>query len=264
MTVVRNRVMEARKSRWWAIRVGLYHRKINRRKYYGVHTQITKYCGIVMSIFQPFFDSLDKALTLIKKEGLQDNISTEIGVSDLLSIYLAPVKISTKALEDINNILVDSFKRGSKRVMNRQGDKISVKDVDTHAVNEITQSQIDYLKDWEQEIRVKVHDSIVKGVQAGKTPGELKRDIMKQSRDITENRALLIARTEITKASSRGTLQGLKEAGVEYMIWITTRDNRVCPICREFDGKRYQVSGKHPMPVEDTHPNCRCVVVADL
>lgn len=251
--------MEAR-NRWWRLRVGLYHRKINRRKYYGVQVLINQYAQLIQKIFEPLFMGLEDFFRN-QKEGI--GIVREAGVSDILNAFLGTVKISTDALEEINNLLIKSFKRGGKRVMNRNGDKIEVKYVDERAIASLLQKQPDYLEKWDKEIRLKVRDSIVKGMNEGKSFRDMRKDIMKQARDITENHAMTIARSEVIKASAEGVEQGLREAGVEYMIWLSARDNRVCPVCKEFDGNRYPIGGKHPKPVTDTHPNCRCVVVAD-
>ena len=263
MTMKRNRVVLESRNRWWRIRVGLYHRKINRRKYYGVQSIITQYRQIILDVFKPLFNDLNNFFKAYRKESI--GITYEMGVSDMLNMFLGEVKISTDALERINKLLIKSFKRGGKRVMNRQGNKIEVKYVDEKAISALLQKQPDYLKKWDKEIRLKVRDSVIDGLKQGKTFRDMQRDIMKQAQDITENRAMTIARTEVVKASAEGVEQGLLEAGVEWMIWMTARDNRVCPVCKELDGKRYRVkdTGK-PRPAESTHPNCRCVVVADL
>ncbi len=59
----------------------------------------------------------------------------------------------------------------------------------------------------------------------------------------------------------------IKEAGITVTgsitvpqnIWISERDNRVCPICLNLDGRTYDVDDpKMPRPVRDTHLGCRC------
>lgn len=43
------------------------------------------------------------------------------------------------------------------------------------------------------------------------------------------------------------------------VIWITALDDRVCPICRPLHGRVWSVSDPDLIvPVDDTHPNCRC------
>lgn len=44
--------------------------------------------------------------------------------------------------------------------------------------------------------------------------------------------------------------------------WVTTGDDRVCDICSGWDGDDFWIEdvirGEAPMPVRNTHPNCRC------
>jgi len=78
-----------------------------------------------------------------------------------------------------------------------------------------------------------------------------------------ENRASMIAVTEVTRAYSEATNQHQRlirdEVGLEMRrVWLTTRDSLVCPIC----------GPKHGMPEEEWraefpggppgHVNCRC------
>lgn len=48
--------------------------------------------------------------------------------------------------------------------------------------------------------------------------------------------------------------------------WRTAQDRSVCPQCRRLRSNVYRVvdvlSGESPMPVRDTHPSCRCWMVA--
>ncbi len=46
---------------------------------------------------------------------------------------------------------------------------------------------------------------------------------------------------------------------IPKLIWITERDNRVCPICEPLDAKTWDIDqGSIPRPVQDTHIGCRC------
>lgn len=47
--------------------------------------------------------------------------------------------------------------------------------------------------------------------------------------------------------------------------WVTAGDRRVCPECASLAGSTYPIAeirvGNAPMPVRDTHPECRCAVI---
>ena len=50
------------------------------------------------------------------------------------------------------------------------------------------------------------------------------------------------------------TIQAYVDMGVEKVKWVATIDKRTCSVCRERDGKIYQLS---KVPAK-THYNCRC------
>jgi len=46
---------------------------------------------------------------------------------------------------------------------------------------------------------------------------------------------------------------------VPQNIWVSERDNRVCPICLNLDGRTWAVNDSTmPRPVQDSHLGCRC------
>lgn len=57
-------------------------------------------------------------------------------------------------------------------------------------------------------------------------------------------------------------LQSLEQEGRRReprMVWLTTKDERVCPICAPLHGKIWTVgAAEMPMPVMHTHIKCRC------
>ena len=65
--------------------------------------------------------------------------------------------------------------------------------------------------------------------------------------------ALMVAQYAIDITDS-ATEQGYKDAGVKYVKWNTEKDDRVCKVCRERDGKIYKI-GEVP---DKPHWHCRC------
>lgn len=46
---------------------------------------------------------------------------------------------------------------------------------------------------------------------------------------------------------------------VPQVLWVSERDNRVCPICLNLDGRTWDVDDNSmPRPVQDSHHGCRC------
>lgn len=56
------------------------------------------------------------------------------------------------------------------------------------------------------------------------------------------------------KSVDEATIDGYKDAGVTKVRWITEKDERVCEVCRERDGKIYPINELPTRP----HYRCRC------
>lgn len=54
-----------------------------------------------------------------------------------------------------------------------------------------------------------------------------------------------------------GRMEAFKEAGIKKVRWVTEKDDRVCEVCDELDGKIFPID-KAP---HKQHLNCRCVLV---
>lgn len=56
------------------------------------------------------------------------------------------------------------------------------------------------------------------------------------------------------EAVDAATLDGYKDCGVSRVVWHTQVDGRECQVCRERNGKIYDIDKVPPKP----HRNCRC------
>lgn len=56
------------------------------------------------------------------------------------------------------------------------------------------------------------------------------------------------------KVTDAATLEAYKDVGVEYVKWVTKRDNRVCKDCDELDGEVFPIEEVPPKQ----HYRCRC------
>jgi hypothetical protein len=126
-------------------------------------------------------------------------------------------------------------------------------------------------------LRKRILDSPGGKVYAGKTPirvpekgmtkAKLRQTLSKYADRLRNKRALMIARTETIKGSNEGQNQLWKqaiEAGelprTVMRVWITTPDERLCPICEALDGVTAKVFGSFNGQFDGppAHPNCRC------
>lgn len=71
-----------------------------------------------------------------------------------------------------------------------------------------------------------------------------------------------LARTEIAMAQADGKLDHYRSAGIEQVDYVTAGDDRVSDICRSLEAASPYAVGSAPVPGRDSHPLCRCTLVA--
>ena len=83
--------------------------------------------------------------------------------------------------------------------------------------------------------------------------------------DVTESKAALLARDQVSKLNGALTKHRQTAVGVEEYTWRTTGDDRVRPSHREHNGKKFRWDDP---PAETGHPgedyNCRCNAEPDF
>lgn len=108
----------------------------------------------------------------------------------------------------------------------------------------------------------------------GRDPAQVDRMVQREANRQAQQRAENIARTEAMSALNTGRQAQMSRLVRDQVInpeeweqeWVVADDERLCPICREFDGVRADIGAdfisndftrsKGP-PV---HPRCRCIV----
>ena len=125
-----------------------------------------------------------------------------------------------------------------------------------------------YIQGETARFRDQIVQIVGEGATRGWGPKRLERDIRqalvgaRDPRGITkrmglEQRAELIARTELATAYSNGTLRTAQSRGIAYVRLLASNDERTCPTCASRNGRVYPVD-RITVPL---HPRCRCVLV---
>lgn len=73
-----------------------------------------------------------------------------------------------------------------------------------------------------------------------------------------------LARTEIAMAQSDAKLLHYREAGIQQVDYVTAGDERVSTICQTLAAGGPYAMAAAPVPGRDSHPNCRCTLVARI
>jgi SPP1 gp7 family putative phage head morphogenesis protein len=115
--------------------------------------------------------------------------------------------------------------------------------------------------------RNQIVEIVGEGVARGWGPSRLERqlrDALRGARDPKklnerlglEQRAALIARSELSHAYAKATKDAAKKRGDKYVRLLASNDERVCPTCASRNGRVYAVD-RISVPL---HPRCRCVL----
>jgi len=247
--------------------------EIDRRKHWGVETRVEDYKNTVVNSID--FSELEETLDEFNQEnavteGLFDNIASQINFENLFK---------AEVVDELKGIVTEMFEKGSSRLLTTDGDILSVSfDEKPQAIiNQLEQQEI-FLKNLSEDAEEKVRDVIVQGAEEGKSIGDMKDEIMKGVKDMTEHRAETTARSELVKASNEGTKAAMEEAGIEDVMIDASIDRQTCEkgtfswrgsdgteytSCREWDGETFKRSDAPGIP-RASHPNCRCALLVDL
>ncbi|GHP12985.1 phage head morphogenesis protein [Lentilactobacillus fungorum] len=170
---------------------------------------------------------------------------------------------------------------------------------ESFAVNELKQQYIDGYEDFsprklatvpakvakqtEYSQRVWVHGDVMttrmkETLNKGLSRGMGQADINKMTRSIPQSgdridgnlatpmnqmlsRIHTLTIDEGANNSNKGKSKAYEEQNVKYVMWLTQEDDHVCDICEPLDRQIFPY-GEAPIPIADTHPRCRCQLVA--
>ena len=106
-----------------------------------------------------------------------------------------------------------------------------------------------------QETQSKVRPEFIVGM----TTATMTQDVMRQA-IITKSQQVLNP-VAITTAAE-GDSDILDTINPVVYVWVTSRDDKVCPICSGYEGQAWAFEDSASIPdiPDDTHPNCRCTL----
>lgn len=131
-------------------------------------------------------------------------------------------------------------------------------------MRQLLDEQVTLIKSLPLEAAKRVHELTIKGLEDSTRAKEIAREIYRTG-EVTQSRAMLIARTEVARTASKLTEARSKYVGATHYIWRTSHDSDVRSDHRMLDGKVFAWSDP---PVADQHSgarahpgqiyNCRC------
>lgn len=105
----------------------------------------------------------------------------------------------------------------------------------------------------------KIRTEVIKAAATGTDFRTIARRLT-QTGDITRQRALMVARTEVNRVRREAARQTMIESGIaQKWEWVASKSIRTCPACLWLDGQRFDLKDAFPQ-----HPNCRCTMIPVL
>jgi len=243
---------------------------LDRRKHWGAETRMQEYQDAILESLnlEPLEDALDSfSQENVVTESLFDRLSQSIDFKGLFADNM---------IDELQEILVKTFKQGGNRVLTVDGDSLDVAfDVQPERIVDQLQSQEIYLKNLAEDAQKRVRESIIKGAEEGKSIGEMKDDILDDVEGMTEHRAETIARSEVIDASNKGTEEAMDKVGIKEAVIDASIDKQTCEkgsfswtasdgseytSCQEWNGEKFDREELPSIP-KDSHPNCRCAIL---
>ena len=98
---------------------------------------------------------------------------------------------------------------------------------------------------------------LIDTITTGRNWGSFSKQLQKEF-GTSYNNARRLIRTELSHIQNESSLYKYEAEGVEQVRFIVEHDNRVCPICRQYENKIYDIKNAPRIPV---HPQCRCTYI---
>lgn len=113
------------------------------------------------------------------------------------------------------------------------------------------------IKSIPTQYMAQVEQTIRSGVLAGESPRSLAKKIQAQG-GVTERRAQIISRDQVGKANAELNRFRQEDLGIKEYIWRTVHDERVRPLHKERDGKKFSWDKPPSDGQIGTAVLCRC------
>ena len=188
--------------------------------------------------------------------------------------------------DNIESLLDEVYRRGKAKGYAEMRQHIRFSDTDKLALNFVTGYNFGLIQRIDNDTRNHIKNLIIRSVISGENPRKVAPKIMDTvgtrltgSTFSPMQRAVMIARTEISRVQNTGILQSYVNEGYTQVKILTSEDNNVCYLCLktayEFNDEEGVVFDNHGEErihnISDLidsnnfvplHPNCRCTYLS--
>ena len=222
-----------------------------------------------------------KAVQLARLKALDKNLAQTATAlkKDLSLVYQDLTATATKTGIDGKLAQLGAMKAGGYQALDQAGREALAE----AAFSLVPVDALDFLSNYQLQLLGKLTDDLVAGIKSavqvgiaqGEGPAKIARRIGGIVKDPDEfrqagktvfktvqQRAELIARSEVMRAYNQGAVKFETRVGIRRGRWLTAGDERTCPDCGPLDGKEFDLVD---LPSQPLHPACRCThVPADI
>lgn len=130
-------------------------------------------------------------------------------------------------------------------------------------IQDLAKLQVELITSLPTQASQRVHGLVIEGMSDGTRAADIAKEI-RRTGQITESRAMLIARTEVARTASTLTQARAESIGSDSYIWRTSNDSDVRDLHKKLNGKIFRWDDPPINGENDSrgHPgttfNCRC------
>jgi SPP1 gp7 family putative phage head morphogenesis protein len=204
---------------------------------------------------------------MYKKKNIIDDAADDLEhIFSDMKLYIS-LKVNEKFIAKKNALAVNAYnvKKFHEQIQHVFGFDIFLNDAWlTSQLNLWTASNVALIKSLENQSLEQIYYQVQSGFVQGLTSESIAKNI-KERLNVSDSRANLIGRDQVSKLNGQLNMERQKEIGVDGYIWNTAHDERVRDSHREKDGKTFKWNDP---PADTGHPgqdiNCRCVAIPNF
>lgn len=187
--------------------------------------------------------------------------------------------------ESVDDLIERVYELGKQKGYNDIKEKLVFTDTDKEALDFVRQYNFHLIKKLSDDLRSSVKNNITQAVATGENPYSLANKIvelgvkpLEGSTLSAKQRAVMIAKTEVSRAQNTGILQSYVNEGYTEVTILTAEDADVCTLCldnaylfNKSEDKVYhpglkdnvhRISDLDEGSMLPLHPNCRCTYLS--
>lgn len=174
------------------------------------------------------------------------------------------MRTASKMLSDTNSNS-DRFFSAQMKSIGKEYNRQLAESIAGMKAKQLQAEQVELIKSIPLKAGLRAQELSQQAAADGKRAAEVAKEIARTN-EVTESRALLIARTEVSKANATFNQSRATMAGSEFYQWATAEDADVRESHAELNGQVFRWDSPPYIEGEGHHhpsefPNCRCYAI---